>query len=94
MTDFYKHEECLWYYSHKPLFWVLMSMMILIALVGVLGNAMVIYFATQKDTKRSGFRYLNYAVNSLAITDFCLSLFGTPAIIVYWYWGRYSNFID
>ena len=88
MTDYYRHEECLWYYSHKALFWGLISITLLIALAGVVGNAIVIYFATQKQAIKGGFRYLNFAVKSLAITDFCNSLFGTPAFIFYWYWGR------
>ena len=29
MTYFYRHEKCLWYYSHKELFWVLISIAIL-----------------------------------------------------------------
>ena len=92
MTYFYSHEKCLWYYSHKELFWVLISIAIVVALAGVVANALVIYAATQKRNMSSGFRYLNHAVMSLAITDFCLSLFGTPFSIVYWYWGKTFTF--
>ena len=85
LTHFASIDELhLWYYDHRGLFWILISIVILIALVGVLGNAMVIYAATQKNMS-GGFRYLNEAVISLAITDFCFSLFGTPFSIVYWY---------
>ena len=81
-------ESYLWYYDHKPQFWMLISISILIALSGVIGNAMVIYASTQKKHMRGGFSYLSDAVKSLAITDFCFSLFGTPFSIVYWYWGK------
>ena len=89
MTYFYRNEECLWYYSNKALFWVLVSILILVSIVGVLGNAIVIYAATKKKHMSGGFRYLNRAVRSLAITDLCLSLFGTPMAIVFWYWSKY-----
>ena len=92
MTYFYRHEKCLWYYSHKALFWILISIAILVALVGVSGNVLVIYAAAQKKHMSGGFRYLNHAVMSLAITDFGLSLFGTPFSIVYWYWGESVDF--
>ena len=88
MTYLSVHEECLWYYSHKELFWVLISIAILLALVGVVGNALVIYAATKKNPFRGVFHYLNHVVISLAVTDFCLLLFGTPCDIVYWYWGK------
>ena len=81
-------EKALWYYSHQEIFWILISISILIALAGVVGNALVIFAATQKRSIGAGFRYLNHAVISLAIADFILSLFGTPFSIVYWYWGE------
>lgn len=81
-------ESDLWYYNHKSLFWILIFISMLIALAGVLGNAMVIYAATRKRHMSGGFSYLNNAVKSLAITDFCFSLFATPLSIVYWYWSK------
>ena len=41
-------ESYLWYYEHQPQFWLLISISILIAFAGVIGNTMVIYAATQK----------------------------------------------
>ena len=88
ITYFWRNEECLWYYSHKELFWTLMSIFVVVALAGVPANVFVIYVATQKRHMVSGFRYLNHAVKSLAITDICLNLFGTPATVVYLYWSK------
>ena len=82
-------ESYLWYYDHKGLFWTLISMSILIGIAGVMGKSMVIYAVIYKRRTSGGFRYLNDAVKSLAITDFCFSLFGTPFSIVYWYWGKH-----
>ena len=81
-------EKVLWYYSHQDTFWVLISISILIALAGVLGNGLVILASIKKRSIAEKFRYMNYAVISLAIADFILSLFGTPFSIVYWYWGK------
>ena len=83
-----KNESPLWYDDNKELFWLLVSIAILVAIVGVVGNALVIYAATQKKEIGARFRHLNHAVASLAIADFLLSLFGTPCDVVYWYWGK------
>ena len=81
-------EASFWYYDHKSLFWMLISISIIIALAGAIGNALVIYASTRARHMKDGFRYLNDAVKSLAVTDFCLSVFGTPFSVVYWYWGK------
>ena len=82
------HESNLWYDDNKALYWVLVSITLFMAIVGVVGNALVIYAATQKKEIGARFRHLNHAVTSLAIADFLLSLFGTPCDVVYWYWGK------
>ena len=82
-------ESDLWYYYNKGLFWMLISISILIAFAGVIGNAVVIYAATKERNIGARFRYLNDVVKSLAITDFSLPLFGTPVTVVYWYWSKY-----
>ena len=78
----------LWYYENRETFWVLVSISVLIALTGAVGNAFVIFAAIQRRNIASSFRYLNRVVLSLAIADFSYSLIGTPFYVVHWYWGK------
>ena len=78
----------LWYDNHKEFFWILVAISALIALVGILGNALVIFAASQKRHIGSSFRYLNRVVLSLAISDLSYSLLGEPFFVVHWYWGK------
>ena len=78
-----------WYCDNVEMFWILICITIVIALLAAMGNAFVIFVFITKRGIGSKFRYLNHAVLSLAIADFINSLFGTPFSIVYWYWGKY-----
>ena len=81
----------LWYDDNMEFFWILVSISALLSLVGVVGNAMVIYVAIQKRRIASSFRYLNRVVLSLAIADFSYSLLGEPFFVVHWYWGKHMR---
>ena len=78
----------LWYYENKGLFWILVSISVLIALSGVVGNALVIIATIQSRNIGASFRYLNRAVLALAVEDFSYLLIGTPFYVVHWYWGK------
>ena len=70
------------------LFMILVAIKIIIAMVGIIGNSIVIY-ASIKDRQSvvRSFRYLNRVVRSLAIADFLYSLVGQPFDILYWYYN-------
>ena len=76
-----------WYnVGNKNLFWVLVSIRVLISIAGIAGNTMVIYAATRnRKAIFSSFRYLNRVVLSLAFADLFYSLLGQPFDILHWY---------
>ena len=69
------------------LFMILVAIKTMVAMVGIIGNSIVIY-ASIKDRQSCvrSFRYLNRVVLSLAIADFLYSLVGQPCDILYWYY--------
>ena len=78
-----------WYDDRgATLFMILVAIKIIIAMVGIIGNSIVIY-ASIKDRQSvvRSFRYLNRVVRSLAIADFLYSLVGQPFDILYWYYN-------
>ena len=77
-----------WYDQNTGIFWILICITAILAMIAVAGNSLVIFAVIKKRNVSAKFRYLNHAVFSLAIADFVLSLFGTPISVVYWYWGK------
>ena len=69
-------------------FWVLIAVWTLTCIAGIIGNSLVIYFASRKP-KEDTFRHLNTVVRNLAITDFLYSVFGSPLTMVYWTWSKF-----
>ena len=71
-----------------PIFGVLVTVRILVAIIGILVNILVILaFVSNKNTIGQSFRYLNNVVLSLAIAGFLYSLLGQPCDILYWYYN-------
>ena len=71
-----------------PIFGILVSIRVLVALISVVGNSMVIYaFMKNKESVGKSFRYLNRVVLSLSITDFIHSILGMPFDFLYWYYN-------
>ena len=66
----------IWYNDDTaPFFWVLVSIRALVALIGIVGNSMVIHASIKSsNTIGKSFRYLNRVVLSLAIADLLYSL--------------------
>ena len=83
-----ENDDDQWYDQNTGIFWVLMCITAVLAMIAVAGNSLVIFAVIKKRNVSAKFRYLNHAVLSLAIADFILSLFGTPFSVVYWYWGK------
>ena len=82
-------DEESWYDDRgATLFMILVAIKTMIAMVGIIGNSIVIY-ASIKDRQSvvRSFRYLNRVVRSLAIADFLYSLVGQPFDILYWYYN-------
>ena len=79
----------IWYNDDTaPFFWVLVSIRVLVALIGIVGNSMVIHASIKSsNTIGKSFRYLNRVVLSLAIADLLYSLLGQPFDIMYWYYN-------
>ena len=89
VTTIYDDESTKSWYDNggATLFMVLVVIRTMIAMVGIIGNSIVIY-ASIKDRQSvvRSFRYLNRVVRSLAIADFLYSLVGQPCDILYWYY--------
>ena len=83
-----ENDDDQWYDQNTGIFWILICITAILALIAVAGNSLVIFAVIKKRNVSAKFRYLNHAVLSLAIADFVLSLFGTPFSVIYWYWGK------
>ena len=83
-----ENDDDQWYDQNTGIFWILICITAILALIAVAGNSLVIFAVIKKRNVSAKFRYLNNAVLSLAIADFVLSLFGTPFSVIYWYWGK------
>ena len=71
------------------------AIIIVICVVGTLGNGLVIYVACHKP-KRGALRHLNKVVRNLAVTDFLFNIFGAPGMMAYWIisWTRGKIYIN
>ena len=78
-----------WYDDdNAPIFGILVSIRILVALISIIGNSMVIYASMKsKESIGKSFRYLNRVVLSLSIADLIHSLLGVPLDFLYWYYN-------
>ena len=75
------------YEKNKTLFWCFASVCVVIAVIGIIGNGLVMYVSHQ--TRNTGrLRYLDSVVNSLAVTDFLFGLVGIPLVITSYYLGK------
>ena len=79
------------YEESKPLFWCFVSVCIVIAIIGIIGNGLVIY-ASHQSRSSGRFRYLDSVIKSLAVTDFLFGLVGTPLIITTYYLGKLTKY--
>ena len=79
------------YENNKTLFWSFASVFMVMAIIGIIGNGLVIYVSHQ--TRNTGrMRYLDSIVKSLAVTDFLFGLLGAPLIITIYYLGKHQHF--
>ena len=75
------------YTEPTALFWALLVFYLCIAVVGIIGNCLVIY--ASYGNKNSGpLRYLDDVVKSLAVTDMLFGVVGAPCIIFIYYMGE------
>ena len=84
-----KIQQKIWFDDdNAPIFAILVSIRVLVALICIVGNSMVIYASIKsKDTIGKSFRYLNRVVLSLSIADLIHSVLGLPFDILYWYYN-------
>ena len=68
-------------------FWFSVVLCLIAGVISILGNGLVLYVSImKKDIGR--FRYINFVAKNLALSDFLFGLIGTPATILFWYWGK------
>ena len=68
-----ENDDDQWYDENKGIFWILICITAILAMIAVAGNSLVIFAVIKKRNVSAKFRYLNHAVLSLAIADFVLS---------------------
>ena len=68
-------------------FWFSAVICAITAVVSIFGNGMVIYVASSKDDL-SRFKYMNWAVKNLAISDLMYGIIAVPLTIVHMWWGK------
>ena len=73
-------------FDHAALFWVTFAVSVILSLVAIVGNGVIIFIGSRIQ-KTGVLKNLNNTVRSLAITDFLIGLAGTPAVVVFSYWG-------
>ena len=76
------------YEQHKSLFWVIGVFYLCLALIGVIGNGLVIYasYGTRND---GPMRHLDDVIKSLAVADALFALIGTPLLIYKYKLGEF-----
>ena len=68
--------------------WVLIVICTLTSIIGVLGNACVLYFANSYKNGFETAHYLNKVVKHLAGADLMYSILGAPLQMLYWAQGK------
>ena len=75
------------YEEHFVMFWMISAFYLCLALIGIIGNGLVIY--ASYGTRSSGpLRHLDDVIKSLAVADMLFGVFGTPILIYKYYIGE------
>ena len=76
----------------KVFLWSYIALATLCSIVGMLGNGLVVYLASQ-NPKRRAFVYLNKVVRNLAVTDFLFCVLAIPLTAVWYFWGKFGFYL-
>ena len=78
------------YHKYFEVFWIFITIYLLLAFVAILGNGLVIY-ASYRHRNTGPVRYFHGIVRSLAFADLFYGLLGMPVTTIKYYMGEFKQ---